>query len=292
MYIFAEPVTEEQVAKIQNANLEEAQEFERGVLGRDPKQEDAPKWADLQANVEEAMNRDQLSLEEVSESELRHESSDDEAIIDRGPLHDDLSYDAEDGIQGVMADDRDNEDEDGVEEEAEKEDDENEDDKDDEEEEEEEQEEEEGTDANKEELIEGETDDLVDAEQIEESEQQGGGDKAHQEGNSADEVVEEEIEAEAGEGNDGKLENVIADEAHGDGSSFTNNAEASDDSGDGSKLEASVADSTSSSPRSAGDSATLIDADGPSENVTEADRPFLDTLSSEHPRWIREPNFR
>ena len=68
MYIFAEPVTEEQVAEIQSQNDAEIQEFERDILGltrgKDSDTDDAPeidpKWEEIQSDVQKAMEEDEL----------------------------------------------------------------------------------------------------------------------------------------------------------------------------------------------------------------------------------------
>ena len=70
MYIFAEPVTEAQVNEIQSTNEAKIAEFERKILGlhgkEGPSEEREPdeegKWADIEASVEEAMQKDELSL--------------------------------------------------------------------------------------------------------------------------------------------------------------------------------------------------------------------------------------
>ena len=69
MYVFAEPVTEEQVAEIQSQNNAKIQEFERNVLGltrgNDSETNDAPKvdakWEEIQADVQKAMEADELT---------------------------------------------------------------------------------------------------------------------------------------------------------------------------------------------------------------------------------------
>ena len=69
MYVFAEPVTEEQVAEIQSQNSAKIQEFERNILGLTPgnssETDDArevdPKWEKIQADVQKAMEKDELS---------------------------------------------------------------------------------------------------------------------------------------------------------------------------------------------------------------------------------------
>ena len=103
MYIFAEPVTEEQVEEIQSQNNAKIQEFERKILGlargnasqTDDTQEDDTKWENIQADVQEAMSRDELSVDEPSQDQ---ESIDDDAgesgfapgrpeVFEQGPLY-------------------------------------------------------------------------------------------------------------------------------------------------------------------------------------------------------------
>jgi len=69
MYIFAEPVTEEQVQEIQTQNNEKVEAFQRKLMGLDdeiselePAQKEEDKWADIQADVQEAMARDEMSV--------------------------------------------------------------------------------------------------------------------------------------------------------------------------------------------------------------------------------------
>ena len=77
MYIFAEPVTEEQVEEIQSNNTAKIQEFERNILGlvrgqgssKVNSQEDESKWENIRADVQEAMDKDELSMDESGQSE-------------------------------------------------------------------------------------------------------------------------------------------------------------------------------------------------------------------------------
>ena len=76
MYIFAEPVTEEEVTEIQSHNDAKIQDFERKILGlhsdetdaTESPQEDDSQWADIQASVQDAMDKDELGLDEAAES--------------------------------------------------------------------------------------------------------------------------------------------------------------------------------------------------------------------------------
>lgn len=76
MYIFAEPVTEEQVQEIQTHNNEKVEAFQRKLMGLDnepsesePAQKEEDKWADIQADVQEVMARDEMSIWNQSEDE-------------------------------------------------------------------------------------------------------------------------------------------------------------------------------------------------------------------------------
>lgn len=68
MYIFAEPVTETQIQEIQSENDAEIAAYERKVLGLHddieggPQQDEDGKWAVLQADVEEEMDKDEVSV--------------------------------------------------------------------------------------------------------------------------------------------------------------------------------------------------------------------------------------
>ena len=103
MYIFAEPVTEEQVAKIQSQNHEKIKEFERNILGltrgmgsaTDETQEDDSRWENIQADVEEAMDKDELSIDDPSQgqgaidehAEGTESAPDRPEVFDQGPLY-------------------------------------------------------------------------------------------------------------------------------------------------------------------------------------------------------------
>ncbi|SLM35710.1 Mitochondrial protein Pet127 [Lasallia pustulata] len=106
MYIFAEPVTEEQVHELQTKNKEKIADFERNILGLnknyadDTSLKDDDKWADIRANVEEAMTKDEESLgasgdQESSLATTEYASDNQEgettlqsfATVNRGPLY-------------------------------------------------------------------------------------------------------------------------------------------------------------------------------------------------------------
>lgn len=69
MYIFAEPVTEDQMQEVQTRNAAKIEAFEREVLGLAPHEINAVerdnKWEEIQADVQETMDRDEQSLELV-----------------------------------------------------------------------------------------------------------------------------------------------------------------------------------------------------------------------------------
>jgi len=66
MYIFAEPVSEEEADRIQDTNKEKIAEFERSVLGLDKDEETEPDgWTDINAAVEQEMELDELSAEDL-----------------------------------------------------------------------------------------------------------------------------------------------------------------------------------------------------------------------------------
>jgi len=86
MYVFAEPVTEEQADAIQDKNKEEILEFERTVIGidrNDPRSQ--AEWQDLQNRVEEEIEDDE---ETEAESTKGVDSAADESSKDEN--HDQL----------------------------------------------------------------------------------------------------------------------------------------------------------------------------------------------------------
>ena len=107
MYVFAEPVTEEQVRELQTKNQEKIAEFERNILGLQKESADEGgaskddiKWADIRAGVEDAMAKDEESLDSSSKqgplmasSESSSDREEDNIIleqfetVDRDPLY-------------------------------------------------------------------------------------------------------------------------------------------------------------------------------------------------------------
>ncbi len=77
MYIFVEPVTEAQIKEIQSRNDAKIEEFERNLLGlhggaqslAENDQDEDGKWADIEASVQEAMAKDELSVLEAKTDE-------------------------------------------------------------------------------------------------------------------------------------------------------------------------------------------------------------------------------
>ena len=99
MYIFAEPVTEDQVAEIQSQNDAKIEHFERNILGLNrgeeiEAQEDDGKWANIRASVQEAMDKDELSIDNsgqheearLFDSELES-STKHQRVLEEGPLY-------------------------------------------------------------------------------------------------------------------------------------------------------------------------------------------------------------
>ena len=128
MYIFAEPVTEEQVEEIQSHNTAKIQEFERNILGlvrgkassMVNTQEDDPKWENIRADVQEAMDKDELSVDESGQNEeaisddleATGSAPDRPMVSEKGPLYNRKSpVDANDDVIvppiGSEGDDRD-----------------------------------------------------------------------------------------------------------------------------------------------------------------------------------------
>ena len=87
MYIFAEPVTEEEIQEIQESKKAEIEDYERTVLGiqREPtpedieNEQDEAEWEELQAKVEDSMDNDEL--ETLDESENPDDINDNSAVI-------------------------------------------------------------------------------------------------------------------------------------------------------------------------------------------------------------------
>ena len=102
MYIFAEPVTDEQIQEIQTRNAESVEAFQRKLQGLDgenldsePTLSEEDRWADIQANVQEAMARDEISIADPSgDDEPPHAAAHDNSsesehsgVFEAGPLY-------------------------------------------------------------------------------------------------------------------------------------------------------------------------------------------------------------
>jgi hypothetical protein len=88
MYIFAEPVTEEDIQRIQESKKAEIEDYERTVLGIQREatpeeirhEQEKAEWEELQAKVEDSMDNDEL--EPLDESETPHGNGGNTAAID------------------------------------------------------------------------------------------------------------------------------------------------------------------------------------------------------------------
>jgi hypothetical protein len=82
MYIFAEPIEEEEVEKIQATNKQKIEAFERSVLGLEDseltEEQKQAEWASLRAKVEERMEEDELGIENPDTTEGQNDSGLDE----------------------------------------------------------------------------------------------------------------------------------------------------------------------------------------------------------------------
>lgn len=105
MYIFAEPVTEEQVVEIQGQNDAKIQEFEQKVLGLDPTRETETEdndgeWEDIQASVQEAMDKDELSVDDPSRNQESESLNVQDAELENSELESEDDLDAKSNIDG------------------------------------------------------------------------------------------------------------------------------------------------------------------------------------------------
>ena len=138
MYIFAEPVTEEQVAEIQSQKDAEIKEFERNILGltrgQDSDTNDTPeidrKWEEIQSDVQKAIEEDESRIDEDTEG--TDSNSNRPEVFEQGPLYAGKSASsAGNGANAVSAGYEEDEDEgENEDEEEEEEDEENKDDRD------------------------------------------------------------------------------------------------------------------------------------------------------------------
>ena len=91
MYIFAEPVTEKQVAEIQSHNEAKIKDFERKIVGltsdevvSQETEDDDSKWDNIQADVRETMDKDELSIEQSNEEDVEYEDSENSQVASNG----------------------------------------------------------------------------------------------------------------------------------------------------------------------------------------------------------------
>ncbi|KAL8870843.1 MAG: hypothetical protein Q9174_003205 [Haloplaca sp. 1 TL-2023] len=217
MYVFAEPVTEDQITAIQTANDAKIQAIEDDLMGnkagsRDKEAEDQG-WESLQANVRDAMDEDirdpnhedgRLDLQPVM-AKAEQENTRDSAVAEgQAPAHSsddpssvamDSNGDADDDVDLEEDHEEDDDDEDREEEEEDE-------DEDEEEQEEEEDEEDEGTEEEEEDEDADEEDDAED-EDVED------------EGDSGNTAVTKEVEAvvQNGTSNEGAATYELGSEA-------------------------------------------------------------------------------
>ena len=72
MYIFAEPVTDAQMKDVQSRNNASVEDFERRVLGLDKSpmtETDSREWSDIQAKVQEVLDRDEAGADKITADE-------------------------------------------------------------------------------------------------------------------------------------------------------------------------------------------------------------------------------
>lgn len=284
MYIFAEPVTEEQVTEIQSQNDAKIQEFERNNLGltrgddseTDDTQEDDSKWENIQAGVREAMDKDELSIDDpgqgqeaINDNAEGIESAPDRPeVFEHGPLYASKSpAGADDGMTAVSAGSEEDDGEDEAEEDLD------------------------GEEEREDEGEEGDEDEDTDEDgEVEES--------GHQQG--FEELLVDETDMEAGDaievksevGGDGAEENDIAPndnnavEVQNDVNFLTQGRSEDDTPSDTSEQES--ADEVTESTHSKDDPSISLDAtpgsildEGQQGSQAEADRHFLNSIDQE-----------
>ena len=288
MYIFVEPVTEEEVEEIQSQNSAKIQEFERNILGltrgnhseTDDIQEHDSKWENIQADVQEAMDKDELSIDETGQeqevfggvTEETGSAVDRPEVLEQGPLYAiRSSLGVDDGVTAASAgseeDDCESEDDDDVDIEEERGD---------------EEEEEEGGDRNRDPNGDGD---------IEESRQQEG----------LEEFLEDEVDVKANDTDEGNREvrgddtevndttpikghpvdiqneAIMLKEEHN--KDHTAGAISAQESADGATESTNSKDDTSISPDAKPGS--IADEQGQQEYQTEADQGFLNSIDQE-----------
>ncbi len=116
MYIFAEPVTEEQVAEIQSHKDAKIKEIERKIFGltsdeavSQETEEDDSKWENIQADVRETMDKDELSIEQPNGEDVEYDDLENSRVASngRGISGEDVSYaigeEAQEGDEATAA---------------------------------------------------------------------------------------------------------------------------------------------------------------------------------------------
>ncbi|KAL8710526.1 MAG: hypothetical protein Q9220_004959 [cf. Caloplaca sp. 1 TL-2023] len=122
MYVFAEPVTEEQITNIQTANDAKIRQFEQNLYGNDHSSKgtgaEDPGWESIQANVQDAMDED---LRDPNHEEGRHDlepnlttlaheateppaPSETSVVVDSSITLSDLAAETEDDMNGRSGD--------------------------------------------------------------------------------------------------------------------------------------------------------------------------------------------
>jgi hypothetical protein len=94
MYIFAEPVEEEEIERIQATKKQKIEEFERNILGLSTseltEEQKQAEWASLRAKVEERMEQDELRIENPDTMEEKDDSELDDLSREEQENMDDL----------------------------------------------------------------------------------------------------------------------------------------------------------------------------------------------------------
>lgn len=262
-------MTEEQVAEIQSQNNAKIQEFERKILGltrgtgseTDSTQEDDSQWENIQADVQEAMDKDELSVdgssqgqEEIDEDAEGAELATERAeVFEQGPLYARKTpASTDDGVTTASTGREDDEDIDS-------------------------EEDHEGE--------EGEEDENADADEdgeIEESRQKDGleeflGDSADFEANDAAEA-ERKIREDGDEANDIAPSENRPVEIQNDADLLMEQRDEFDTAG--ATFEDESADETTESMERDDDS-SILDEGGQQEDQIEADQRFLDSIGQE-----------
>lgn len=299
MYVFAEPVTEEQVDEIQSQNSAKIQEFERKILGltrgndgeMDDTQEDDSNWENIQADVQEAMDKDELSIDEPGQQlEAIGEDTrgtgcalDRPKVFEQGPLYATKNLAGVDGdvtaaSAGSEGDDGESEDDGDIDGEEEHDDD----------EEEEWEEEEEGK-----KDVDGDRD----------PDEDGALEKSHKQ-QGLEEVLEDEVNIEANDADEAKVEVGGDDTEENDTAPIENNTvgvqnladlltearaeensagaitgQSGQGSADGATESTNGKHDTSISPDAK--LGSILDEEGQRQNQTEADQGFLDSIDQE-----------